>query len=71
MTPRASELRTTWHTSSYSGNGGNCVEVGDGLTQAVPVRDSKDPHGPALMFAPDAWAAFVAAIRAGELLPGG
>ncbi|MGW4691403.1 DUF397 domain-containing protein [Kitasatospora cineracea] len=30
------------------------------------VRDSKDPHGPHLEFAPAAWAAFVTAAVAGE-----
>ena len=41
-----------WRKSSRSnGNGGsNCVEVAD-LGSAVAVRDSKDPHGPALVFA--------------------
>ncbi len=36
------------------------------LTGAVPVRDSKDPHGPALVFGADAFAAFVEAVKAGE-----
>ncbi|WP_406436680.1 DUF397 domain-containing protein [Streptomyces sp. NBC_01613] len=29
----------------------------------VPVRDSKNPHGPALAIAPSAWAAFVGHVR--------
>ncbi|MFF5630532.1 DUF397 domain-containing protein, partial [Streptomyces sp. NPDC012623] len=40
-----------WFTSSYSENGGACVEVATNLTSAhgtVPVRDSKDPNGPGL-----------------------
>ncbi|WP_261991609.1 DUF397 domain-containing protein [Streptomyces sp. OR43] len=28
-------------------------------TALVPVRDSKAPTGPALVFGPDAWSAFV------------
>ncbi|SCL29008.1 protein of unknown function [Micromonospora pallida] len=49
-----------WRKSSRSsGNGGNCVEVADNLTDVVGVRDSKDPHGPALTFTPTAWRAFV------------
>ncbi|WP_217196920.1 DUF397 domain-containing protein [Streptomyces buecherae] len=56
----------TWHKSSYSaGNGGECVEVATGLPDVVPVRDSKDPAGPALAFDTAAWAAFVAGIKAG------
>ncbi|SFF49536.1 protein of unknown function [Actinacidiphila alni] len=56
---------TAWRKSSYSGsNGGNCVEVGDGIPGVIPVRDSKDPQGPALAFSADAWTAFVAAVKA-------
>jgi hypothetical protein len=29
----------------------------------VAVRDSKDPHGPALVFTPAAWAAFLETIK--------
>ncbi|MBY8879312.1 DUF397 domain-containing protein [Actinacidiphila acidipaludis] len=56
-----------WHKSSYSGGeqGSECVEVGKGLPEAVPVRDSKDPTGPVLTFAPAAWADFVVAVREG------
>ncbi|MFJ9849089.1 DUF397 domain-containing protein, partial [Streptomyces sp. NPDC101150] len=39
-----------WIKSSYSNNGGNCVEIAANLLPSrgmVPVRDSKDPHGPA------------------------
>ncbi|MEU1756842.1 DUF397 domain-containing protein [Micromonospora matsumotoense] len=55
-----------WRTSTRSGNGGStCVEVATNLPQVVGVRDSKDRGGPALTFAPAAWAGFVAATRAG------
>lgn len=56
-----------WRKSSYSGaTGGECVEVGDGVPGVVPVRDSKDPQGPALVFAAEAWAAFVGDVKAGR-----
>lgn len=56
-----------WRKSSYSNSdGGECVEVADGLTGIVPVRDSKNPEGPALLFRADAWVAFVGAVKAGE-----
>ncbi|MGW2543182.1 DUF397 domain-containing protein [Kitasatospora sp. NPDC001574] len=55
-----------WIKSSYSGGGGACVEVADGCPGLMPVRDSKDPDGPALRFPADAWRSFVAAVRAGE-----
>ncbi|MEU7978970.1 DUF397 domain-containing protein [Micromonospora sp. NPDC049081] len=51
----------TWRKSSRSStNGGACVEVAGNLVDAVGVRDSKDPNGPALVFAPAAWRAFAA-----------
>ncbi|MEV7601140.1 DUF397 domain-containing protein [Kitasatospora sp. NPDC089797] len=58
----------SWRKSSYSGaNGGACIEVADNFVDVMPVRDSKDPHGPALLFPNNAWQAFVTAIRTGEL----
>ncbi|MEV7925286.1 DUF397 domain-containing protein [Kitasatospora sp. NPDC088779] len=56
----------TWYKSSYSAQAGQCVEVSDSVPGAVPVRDSKDPEGPALAFPADAWSSFVAAVRSGE-----
>ncbi|SEG30202.1 protein of unknown function [Actinacidiphila yanglinensis] len=57
-----------WRKSSYSnGDGGDCVEVADGFTGVVPVRDSKDPQGPALTFSADAWTSFVGAVREDRL----
>ncbi|MFE6871939.1 DUF397 domain-containing protein [Kitasatospora sp. NPDC057692] len=56
----------TWFKSSHSSNGGSCVEVAADFPGTVPVRDSKDPSGPALIFPADAWCAFVGAVRAGE-----
>lgn len=51
-----------WRTATRSSNnGGACVEVADNLPGRVLVRDSKDRDGGALMFAPGAWRAFVAA----------
>ncbi|MGC4876779.1 DUF397 domain-containing protein [Micromonospora sp. DT43] len=56
--------RARWRKSTRSGgSGGNCVEVADNLAGVVGVRDSKDPTGPALTFAPAIWAAFVADLK--------
>ncbi|MFE3886455.1 DUF397 domain-containing protein [Streptomyces lydicus] len=53
-----------WRKSSYSDGGeDNCVEVSDGFPGAVPVRDSKDPQGPALIFSANGWSSFVAAVK--------
>ncbi|MFE2377912.1 DUF397 domain-containing protein [Streptomyces sp. NPDC059398] len=60
---------TGWRKSSYSGVEQNdCLEVVDGHT-VIPVRDSKNPHGPALAFPADGWSAFVTAVKGGELAP--
>ncbi|MGW2847595.1 DUF397 domain-containing protein [Streptomyces sp. NPDC001274] len=58
-----------WVKSSYSDNGGTCVEWAPAqvpTTGVVPVRDSKNPHGPVLHTSPTAFAAFVAGVRNGE-----
>ncbi|WP_327245056.1 DUF397 domain-containing protein [Streptomyces sp. NBC_01320] len=53
-----------WHKSSYSGgDGGDCLEVADGHPGVVPVRDSKVPDGPALVFRTAAWSSFVADLK--------
>ncbi|WP_329136099.1 DUF397 domain-containing protein [Streptomyces sp. NBC_01476] len=53
-----------WLKSSYSdNNGGNCVEIAPGFPGLVPVRDSKDPAGPALLFPTPAWHSFLTALR--------
>ncbi len=65
--PDASAL-TTWRKSTYSGgDSGQCLEVNDRARAAhVPVRDSKNPHGPAVVFTSGAWTAFVGAVKAAE-----
>jgi len=59
-----------WRKSSFSsGNGGACVEVAivPGVTEdggsLVALRDSKNPAGPALVFTPDEWRAFLSGVR--------
>ncbi|WP_103532572.1 DUF397 domain-containing protein [Streptomyces sp. SM11] len=57
-----------WFTSSYSDNGGACVEVATNLATPhgiVPVRDSKNVSGPVLDVPATAFTAFVAGVRTG------
>jgi hypothetical protein len=54
----------TWRKSTYSGgSGGDCLEVADGHPGVVPVRDSKVPDGPSLVFRTAAWSSFVADLK--------
>jgi hypothetical protein len=58
--------RARWHKSSHSNGGeGGCVEVADNFPGIVAVRDSKDPHGPRLIFTSAAWRTFTHAVRTG------
>jgi len=57
-----------WFKSSYSSNGGNCIEVAVNFVASqgiVPVRDSKDVDGPVLDVRTAAFSAFVAGVQAG------
>ncbi|WP_097870735.1 DUF397 domain-containing protein [Streptomyces sp. rh34] len=59
-----------WFTSSYSENGGQCVEVATNLATPhgiVPVRDSKNTSGPSLNVQAGAFTAFVTGIKSGDL----
>lgn len=65
--PYAAELRG-WRKSSYSGgDGGSCVEVLDNHPAGIPVRDSKTPQGPVLLFAAGPWSSFITSLRDGDL----
>ncbi|MFG2227365.1 DUF397 domain-containing protein [Streptomyces sp. NPDC048644] len=70
MIPDLDLVTVEWAKSSYSeGNGGACIEFSPALTQAhgiVPVRDSKNPAGPALTFPASGWTSFVSAVKGGE-----
>ncbi|MGZ2356098.1 DUF397 domain-containing protein [Streptomyces sp. 372A] len=58
-----------WCKSSYSSNGGNCIEVATNLattTGIVPVRDSKQAGGARVPFSTEAFSSFVESVRAGE-----
>ncbi|WAX77433.1 DUF397 domain-containing protein [Streptomyces sp. KMM 9044] len=57
-----------WRRSNSSNqDGGECVEVSDGFAAVVPVRDSKVPHGPVLVFRAGGWSSYVSAFRERQL----
>ncbi|AWL33851.1 MULTISPECIES: DUF397 domain-containing protein [Streptomyces] len=58
-----------WFKSSYSTDGGQCVEVAADLVTShgmVPVRDSKIQSGPVLALPVSSFSAFVAGVKAGD-----
>ncbi|RZD68097.1 DUF397 domain-containing protein [Streptomyces albidoflavus] len=58
-----------WFKSSYSTDGGQCVEVAADLVTShgmVPVRDSKIQSGPVLALPAKSFSAFVAGVKAGN-----
>ncbi|MBZ2408362.1 DUF397 domain-containing protein [Streptomyces sp. L06] len=58
-----------WFKSSYSTDGGQCVEVAADLAAShgmVPVRDSKIQSGPVLALPVSSFSAFVAGVKAGD-----
>ncbi|WP_327066045.1 DUF397 domain-containing protein [Kitasatospora sp. NBC_01302] len=66
MTDSVDLTGAAWFKSSHSGNGGSCVEVAPDFPGLVPVRDSKNPHEPALLFPATAFAAFITGVKAGQ-----
>ncbi|MEV0279949.1 DUF397 domain-containing protein [Streptomyces sp. NPDC050610] len=59
--------RANWHKSTYSNGSQSCVEVADDFSGIVPVRDSKNPDSPALVFNAAAWSDFVAFVRTTDI----
>ncbi|GAB2699727.1 helix-turn-helix domain-containing protein [Kitasatospora kifunensis] len=56
----------SWLKSSYSGGGGQCIEIAPDFGLTLPVRDSKDPEGPALVFPTTSFTAFVNGVKSGQ-----
>lgn len=55
--PHAGPSEPRRRTSSYSAGEGQCVEVAD-LPGVVALRDSKNPHLPALRYPAACWRTF-------------
>jgi len=64
----ASTLDAAWTKSSFSGAHNDCVEVAlSVLPTALPVRDSKNPSGPAIVVPDSHWGVFVDAVKHGTV----
>ncbi|CAL9459332.1 hypothetical protein SUDANB58_02615 [Streptomyces sp. enrichment culture] len=63
--PEYDPATATWPKSSYSQGGSDCPEATRDFATAIPVRDSKNPHGPKLVFRAAARAAFVTNLKDG------
>lgn len=55
-----------WFKSSRSASNKECVEAAHLEEGLVGVRDSKNPDGPALVFAPGEWDAFLSGAKSGD-----
>jgi len=55
-----------WQKSRRSNPSGNCVEVAGLPDGDVAMRNSRDPHGPALIYTRAELAAFIAGARDGD-----
>ena len=55
-----------WRKSARCGQLGNCVEAAAVSADAVAVRNSRHPSGPALIFTRDEMAVFLAGAKDGE-----
>ncbi|GAA4051074.1 DUF397 domain-containing protein [Streptomyces shaanxiensis] len=55
----------SWFKSSYSnGQGGDCVEVADGVPGVIPVRDTKlASDSPVLLIPAPAWSGFLTLLK--------
>lgn len=62
----ASKTGYDWFKSSYSGDNNTCVETAH-VPGIVPVRDSKDTEGPALVFSKASWSDFLALVKGSDL----
>ncbi|MDH6115652.1 flagellar biosynthesis regulator FlaF [Kitasatospora sp. MAP12-15] len=67
--PDAAATGLAFAKSTYSGGNENCLECAADLPDKVAVRDSKDPHGPALRFTRSAWSAFIHDVVSAHSLP--
>jgi hypothetical protein len=63
-------LDLRWRKSSFSGNGGDCVEVSQLSDGVIVVRDTKDRSRTPHRYTPGAWRSFVARVHSDKFDPG-
>ncbi|MFM9445325.1 DUF397 domain-containing protein [Streptomyces acidiscabies] len=62
--PDASTIDATWRKSSKSGGHENCVELAT-YQDRIAIRDSKSPHGPAILCSRSQVTTLLIGVRAG------
>jgi Domain of unknown function (DUF397) len=58
--------QATWRKARRSAQNGGCVEIAANLPDVVAVRDSKRPEGGAHVVKREAFATFLADVKAGR-----
>jgi len=66
QTPDPKLAHATWRKNRHSASEDGCVETAFLADGRVGVRDSKDRGGPALLYTPRGWRAFIAGVKDGE-----
>jgi hypothetical protein len=64
--PASQLTEVTWQKSLLSNPSGNCVEMAALPSGGFAVRNSRDPHGPALVYTRDEMVAFILGARQGD-----
>ena len=56
----------SWRTSSFSQDGGECVQAAFLPDGTIALRNSRDPDGAVLIYTPREWDAFLKGAKDGE-----
>ncbi len=63
--PTSPSGQVRWRKATASNATGSCVELGE-VDGAIAVRNSRDPHGPAILYTRAEIAAFIDGVKGGE-----